>query len=703
MFKRMIATAGDLTSYVWYLPIVFALYALYDVFLTNGTSLVSEPLRPILGLAYMMLLSPFVTAGLFGAICEQQGPKVKANPDGFLAETYGEQGTEGNASAGKFLAAARRNFWRIAGANFISLFLLVAGIVALGFTAGPGNTNSAGDAFSKYADIPISGVSLFWCAALVAEGDLFPSLGRGLKVLLNPLALGIAIVWGLSRFADSVFLEALNNQPSVALRVGSSAILAVFRVICVIYALAVYRQIRGEYLQPVAPERNLEPSRAASNGLINAGFGFAFAAFLPLIHLVALALGIVALKRSQRFVLRSAIACTVGGFFTAFYLLLIAGILISANAPSRSPTYAFLAETNADLTSDVGLLQKGSFSEVEKHLESPSANAAHDWTTDAALAIAKLRQNNLDGALERFYAAAQGKPERSEFYFYYGLALLENNQQSMAADQFRLAVAHSPSLPEATRYANLVENIYTLPPIASAGFSMLALWILFALHEYAHAFAAWKLGDDTARNAGRLTLNPIKHLDLFGSIILPGLLLWRQTGVIFGWAKPTPVNPQNFKEPLRDHMRVSFAGPAVNLLISMACFVLLGSTLLAVRWLWPETLTWHIVDPFSPVSLVGPPFAHWLVIAIVFLKQLMYTSLALGFFNLLPIPPLDGSWILSGFLPQGLRGAFEQIRRFGFVLFLLLALTPFLSDFLSLPILVFYGGLRVIGSIVGLS
>jgi Zn-dependent protease len=149
-------------------------------------------------------------------------------------------------------------------------------------------------------------------------------------------------------------------------------------------------------------------------------------------------------------------------------------------------------------------------------------------------------------------------------------------------------------------------------------------------------------------------------------------------------------------------MRVSFAGPAMNLLISMVCFVILGWFMLFLRLFWPETISLNFATPFSSVSLVGPPFARWLLIAIVFLKQFMYTSLALGCLNLLPIPPLDGSWILAGILPQGLSNFFEQTRKYSFIFFLLLVMTPVLDYVLSIPIALAWGGFSLLVSAMGL-
>ena len=245
---------------------------------------------------------------------------------------------------------------------------------------------------------------------------------------------------------------------------------------------------------------------------------------------------------------------------------------------------------------------------------------------------------------------------------------------------------HDPRIEDARRFLALTQNAYTPNSITTSIWFVIILLILFTLHEYAHAFAAWKLGDDTAKNQGRLTLNPIPHLDPVGSLILPAILLWRQSDIIFGWARPVPVNPGNFADPRKDHMVVSFAGPAMNLVISIVCFLLLGVLMLFVRILWPEAVAFNLATPSSPLSLVGPAFASWIVIPVAFLKQLFFTSLVLGCFNLIPIPPLDGSWIFSGLLPQGARNLFEKIRPYSFLIFLLIVMTPALDVFLAIPV-----------------
>ena len=196
----------------------------------------------------------------------------------------------------------------------------------------------------------------------------------------------------------------------------------------------------------------------------------------------------------------------------------------------------------------------------------------------------------------------------------------------------------------------------------------IVVWILpviFAItvHEVAHGWVAKKYGDNTAFNLGRLTLNPLKHIDLFGTIILPGLLLVTGTGFIFGWAKPVPVDPRNFKRPLQDMAFVALAGPVSNLLM-------------AVFWVLIARLGSSIVVGTEAVSM----FLIYSGVAGISI------NLVLALINLLPIPPLDGSRILTGILPNYWAWQYNRLERYGFIILLLLLYTKILNVMLELPL-----------------
>ena len=198
----------------------------------------------------------------------------------------------------------------------------------------------------------------------------------------------------------------------------------------------------------------------------------------------------------------------------------------------------------------------------------------------------------------------------------------------------------------------------------------IVVWILpviFAItvHEVAHGWVAKRYGDNTASALGRLTLNPIKHVDLFGTLIIPGLLLLSGTGFIFGWAKPVPVDARNFKNPLRDMAIVALAGPVSNFLMALA-------------WALIARLGVSIGAQAEAISL---PLIYTGVAGISI-------NLVLALINLLPIPPLDGSRVLSGILPNYWAWQYNRLERFGFIILLALLYTNTLSSILAVPLFV---------------
>lgn len=180
----------------------------------------------------------------------------------------------------------------------------------------------------------------------------------------------------------------------------------------------------------------------------------------------------------------------------------------------------------------------------------------------------------------------------------------------------------------------------TLEGALFLGFWVGLFLVTVTVHEYCHGALADRLGDPTARQAGRLTLNPLKHIDPFWTVLLPGLLFFSTHGqFMIGMAKPVPVNFMNLRSPKRDMIWVAAAGPFANFVLAVL-----------LSWLfriWPAP----------------------------FLLYAVYFNLGLGVFNLIPIPPLDGSRILTGLLPLPLARAYLQLEPFGFVLVLILYFT----------------------------
>jgi Zn-dependent protease len=216
--------------------------------------------------------------------------------------------------------------------------------------------------------------------------------------------------------------------------------------------------------------------------------------------------------------------------------------------------------------------------------------------------------------------------------------------------------------------------------------SVWAIPVLLAItrHEAAHAYVAWICGDPTARSLGRVTLNPIAHIDRFGTIVLPILCLISPLGLVFGYAKPVPVDFRRLRNPRRDMMLVAAAGPAANVLLLVLSAILLHLASVAPDWLGD----WLAANLYRSVLL----------------------NAILAVFNLIPVPPLDGGRIVTGLLPYSLAVRYAKLERFGIlavigVLFLLPALASALNydlgimkNILAIPI---YGLMDLVMSMVG--
>jgi Zn-dependent protease len=206
---------------------------------------------------------------------------------------------------------------------------------------------------------------------------------------------------------------------------------------------------------------------------------------------------------------------------------------------------------------------------------------------------------------------------------------------------------------------------------------LLPILIAVTFHEAAHGFVAHLLGDDTAWRLGRVSFNPFKHIDPFGTIILPALLLFARSPFLFGYAKPVPVNFRALNHPRRDMILVAAAGPAMNLLLA---------TLAA--------LAFHVVVYMSGVAQV-----------FIFenLKNALVLNVILAVFNLLPIPPLDGGRIIVGVLPNALARPFSRLEPYGLILLIgLLIVLPLLGEQVGLNLnFISQAVRRATGAIIG--
>ena len=202
--------------------------------------------------------------------------------------------------------------------------------------------------------------------------------------------------------------------------------------------------------------------------------------------------------------------------------------------------------------------------------------------------------------------------------------------------------------------------------------AIMAVPVLMAVtfHEVAHGYVADFFGDHTARDAGRLSLNPLKHLDLVGTAVF---FITR----IIGWAKPVPINPDNLANPRQNMLWIAVAGPAANLLLAVI-----------------SAIIYHLLA-FVPLSLMGPMIAAKVILPLtMMLKASVIINLALGFFNLIPIPPLDGGKILSNLLPPRPSMLMTRMEPYGFIILMLLVFSNAINLFI-IPLISFFSQMMI--------
>jgi Zn-dependent protease len=193
--------------------------------------------------------------------------------------------------------------------------------------------------------------------------------------------------------------------------------------------------------------------------------------------------------------------------------------------------------------------------------------------------------------------------------------------------------------------------------IGKIAIQFIVLLFSLSIHEASHAWMADRLGDYTARYLGRVTLNPVPHIDPIGTIVFPLLMFFSPIPLI-GWAKPVPVNPAHLHNPRKDNIYISLAGPAANLLAGGAAFIVLVVLKIAHPAANAQIVAFAYGNPGSGTVLAP-------IVGILFFAFMINTALAL--FNCIPIPPLDGHWVLYGLLPESAASVLARVGSYGFI------------------------------------
>lgn len=418
---------------------------------------------------------------------------------------------------------------------------------------------------------------------------------------------------------------------------------------------------------------------------------------IPLVHFFAAYLGLMRFRKQKAGRIRALCGFIFGMFFTLIYLIMMSGFFVSRNRNKNHVTYVNTIErylqsntVSQELRTAWRYINNGDYDEAIPILE--KASSIPDEIKTFALGIAYGDRGEIKKAVDSFLKCVQFEQHNGEAFFHLGVMSLSDEEYSeKAKDYFNAYLKRFPADKTALTYVGLIKNSIGWEKNVIVGiFSLIILWVSFSFHEFAHALAAYKCGDVLQKTSGRFTLNPFAHLDILGSVILPAVLIFKNSDIVFGWAKPVLVNSASFRNKEKDGAFVSFLGPFVNLLLVLSATVLLALLGLALLIIFPEMKTRNYFFPFGLTSFAGIPFpALWTYINI-FLLQFITLNTTLFIFNLLPFPPLDGFSLFTHILPVRFKSKYEALCKYSTVILLILIATPVTDYLLGIPLSIYF-------------
>jgi Zn-dependent protease len=428
---------------------------------------------------------------------------------------------------------------------------------------------------------------------------------------------------------------------------------------------------------------------------------------VPVIHLFAMIQGWKRFTRQQQGKFRAMVGFALGVFFTVFYCLALLGN-IAANSkknvvlPHISTLDSYMSDNalSKELKQILRQIRGGDIGFDPRVLAQQLESMRSDQAPERYFALGLAHEYALSPqqALAAFkkYLELGGSSDEALFHIA-RINLFQLNDYFEARNGLVRFLTVHPNDKTAKLYISLIDNrvAWNNNWIISI-LSVIALLIALTSHEFGHSFTAYKCGDTTSKEAGRMSLNPIVHLDLFGSIILPAFLILSRSSVIVGWAKPVPVNRENFKNPKRDSVLVALMGCLTNFSIALVSTVVLTFMTVIMVITVPHFVTIHWLFPADFISVAGLPFAKFWIYFAIFLILMIMINIGIGIFNLIPIPPLDGSWILERRLAPFLKEKFAAYQQFSFLIILILLFTNVIDIIIRFVLSVFFAFVQVL-------